>query len=218
MNISMEVGTESFFHRDLDWMLRVGFDFKSKKMETKIQTSLEDRPGVLIVGSSNVGKRTLISRLISVDFEDASESDSSSQVLVHGWIINTKYYTADVSLWIAHLHEGFSVGTLPVLDCLDALVMVFDLNDVSFYPFNLSLLGFLSSTGIGTTRIGRVQSHFQVFNCELFDKIDCEIRRSCLEWCTEHNIEYIEACASNADFDKCLSVSLVLFPPICGLE
>ena len=30
-----------------------------------------------------------------------------------------------------------------------------------------------------------------------------EIKRSCLEWCTEHNIEYIEACASNADFDKC---------------
>jgi len=33
-----------------------------------------------------------------------------------------------------------------------------------------------------------------------------EIRRSCLEWCTQHNIEFIEACASNADFDKCLSV------------
>lgn len=30
-----------------------------------------------------------------------------------------------------------------------------------------------------------------------------EIRRSCLEWCSEHNIEFIEACASNADFDKC---------------
>ncbi|XP_058108489.1 uncharacterized protein LOC131251650 isoform X2 [Magnolia sinica] len=33
-----------------------------------------------------------------------------------------------------------------------------------------------------------------------------EMRRSCLEWCSQHNIEYIEACASNADFDKCLSV------------
>lgn len=32
---------------------------------------------------------------------------------------------------------------------------------------------------------------------------DLDIRRSCLEWCTEHGIEYIEACASNADFDKC---------------
>ncbi|KAJ4960396.1 hypothetical protein NE237_020306 [Protea cynaroides] len=33
-----------------------------------------------------------------------------------------------------------------------------------------------------------------------------EIRRSCLEWCSQYNIEYIEACASNAFFDKCLSV------------
>ncbi|CAN1256479.1 hypothetical protein LINPERPRIM_LOCUS9333 [Linum perenne] len=33
-----------------------------------------------------------------------------------------------------------------------------------------------------------------------------EIRKSCLEWCTERNIEYIEACASNPEFDKCLSV------------
>lgn len=30
-----------------------------------------------------------------------------------------------------------------------------------------------------------------------------DIRRSCSEWCAEHNIEFIEACASNADFDKC---------------
>lgn len=33
-----------------------------------------------------------------------------------------------------------------------------------------------------------------------------EIRDSTLQWCIEQNIEYIEACASNADFDKCLSV------------
>ncbi|KAL2514796.1 GTP binding [Forsythia ovata] len=33
-----------------------------------------------------------------------------------------------------------------------------------------------------------------------------EITKSCLEWCIEHIIEYIEACASNADFDKCLSI------------
>lgn len=30
-----------------------------------------------------------------------------------------------------------------------------------------------------------------------------QIRRSCLQWCTERNIEYIEACVSNPDFDKC---------------
>ncbi|XP_070663900.1 uncharacterized protein [Malus domestica] len=33
-----------------------------------------------------------------------------------------------------------------------------------------------------------------------------EARHTCLEWCNEHNIEFVEACASNADFDKCLSV------------
>lgn len=30
-----------------------------------------------------------------------------------------------------------------------------------------------------------------------------QIKNSCLEWCSQHNIEYVEACASNADFDKC---------------
>jgi hypothetical protein len=33
-----------------------------------------------------------------------------------------------------------------------------------------------------------------------------DIRGACLEWCSENNIEFIEACASNPDFDKCLSV------------
>ncbi|KAL2545472.1 GTP binding [Forsythia ovata] len=33
-----------------------------------------------------------------------------------------------------------------------------------------------------------------------------EITKSCLEWCIEHSIEYIEACASNADFDKCKTI------------
>ena len=47
------------------------------------------------------------------------------------WTIDTKYYTADVSVWMAHLHEGFSIGNLPMLDQLAALVMVFDLSDVS---------------------------------------------------------------------------------------
>ncbi|KAK9706441.1 hypothetical protein RND81_07G124800 [Saponaria officinalis] len=38
------------------------------------------------------------------------------------------------------------------------------------------------------------------------DEPSCDIRRSCMEWCMERNIEYVEACASNVDFDKCLSV------------
>jgi hypothetical protein len=50
---------------------------------------------------------------------------------VNRWSIDTKYYTAYVSLWIAHLHEGFSIGSLPIYNKLAALVMVFDLSDVS---------------------------------------------------------------------------------------
>lgn len=30
-----------------------------------------------------------------------------------------------------------------------------------------------------------------------------DIRGACLEWCSDNNIEFIEACASNPDFDKC---------------
>lgn len=43
-----------------------------------------------------------------------------------------------------------------------------------------------------------------------------EIRDSASQWCIEQNIEYIEACASNADFDKCkwmLGMELFNFPP-----
>ncbi|CAI0464107.1 unnamed protein product [Linum tenue] len=29
-----------------------------------------------------------------------------------------------------------------------------------------------------------------------------QIRRSCFEWCTDRNIEYIEACASNPEFEN----------------
>lgn len=35
-----------------------------------------------------------------------------------------------------------------------------------------------------------------------------EIKSSCLEWCCERNIEYVEVCASNADFDKCERLTL----------
>ncbi|XP_042494284.1 uncharacterized protein LOC122073725 [Macadamia integrifolia] len=45
---------------------------------------LEKRPGILIVGSPNVGKRTLLSRLLALDFDDAS--DSSSEVLSYGYV------------------------------------------------------------------------------------------------------------------------------------
>ncbi|KAK2977162.1 hypothetical protein RJ640_027775 [Escallonia rubra] len=199
--------------------------------------SLQKRPGIFIVGCPNVGKRTLLSRLLSLDFEDAS--DSSSDVLAYGWTINTKYYMADVSLWMADLSDEFSIGPLPMFDQLAALVMVYNMSDLSSF---LALKDWVSRTDIQKFDIllcignkvdllpdhpahveykRRMQklgeswsdphpefSEYGINETEgsslLGDEEpSMEIKSSCVEWCCEHNIEYIEACASNADFDKC---------------
>ncbi|KAA0067927.1 hypothetical protein E6C27_scaffold138G00960 [Cucumis melo var. makuwa] len=202
---------------------------------------LESRPGILFVGSPNVGKRSLLSRLLTADFEDAL--NSSSQVSVHGWTINTQYYTADVSVSVAHLHEDFSIEALPMFNQLDALVMVFDMNDLSSlvtlqdWAAHVDLQKFNVLLCIGN-KVDLVPGHpvhteyrkllqKQRLKDSSIDYSDTaeygisetegssllgdedtswETRRSCLEWCIERNIEFLEACASNADFDKCLSI------------
>lgn len=63
--------------------------------------------------------------------------------LATSWTINTQYYTADVSVSVAHLHEEFSIEALPMFNQLAALVMVFDMNDVS--PFYFASFHFVSS-------------------------------------------------------------------------
>ncbi|KAH9606680.1 hypothetical protein KSS87_014889 [Heliosperma pusillum] len=202
--------------------------------------SIEKRPGIFIIGSPNVGKRTLLSRLLSADLEDAF--DSPSELLVQGWTIDTKYYSADVAVWMAHLHEGFSIGSMPSLSQLAALVMVFDLSELSSLA---ALKKWVSQTDIQRfdillcigNKVDLVPGHpvHEEYSRHLrrpgnasvssdADFLDygisetegssllsdgepsCDISRSCLEWCTERNIEYVEVCASNVDFDKCLSV------------
>ncbi|GAB2231549.1 hypothetical protein Drorol1_Dr00010557 [Drosera rotundifolia] len=201
--------------------------------------TLETRPGILFIGSPNAGKRTLVSRLLGVDFEDA---DSSSEVIAKGWTINTKYYTADVSVWIAHLHEGFSISSLPNSKEFAALVMTFDMSDLAslvalkewvartdIQKFDILLcignkvdlvpghpvhVGYrrrlrrlenpLAYTDDDFTEYGISETE----GTSLLDneELSAEIRKSCIEWCTDRNIEYVEACASNIEFDKCLSV------------
>lgn len=58
--------------------------------------------------------------------------------LLKRWTIDTKYYSANLSIWMAHLGDEFSFSSISVSKQLDALVMVFDLSDVSItspHPF-----------------------------------------------------------------------------------
>lgn len=202
--------------------------------------SVESRPGVLLIGSPNVGKRTLLSRLLSVDIPDTD--DLVGGVLCQGWTIETKYYSADISIWISHLVEEFSLSTLPVSEQLTALVMVFDMNDESSFlalkswAARIDLEKFEILLCIGN-KVDLVPGHISHTNYRRFlqrrgesssdphpdfwdygidetegfsllgdEEPSSEIRSSCLEWCIQYNIEFIEACASNPDFDKCLSV------------
>jgi len=203
--------------------------------------SLETLPGILLVGSPNVGKRTLLSRLLSVEIPETH--DLSSGVLCQGWTIETKYYSADISVWTAHLGEDFSLGLLPNGVKLAALVMVFDMSDELSFS---TLRNWISSIDIKKFEIllcignkadlvpghqahaeyrRRMQrrgestgdphpehSNFGINEEEgsslLWDEeTSIEIRKISLDWCIDNNIEYIEACASNVDFDKCLSVN-----------
>ncbi|KAK8716893.1 hypothetical protein V6N13_044185 [Hibiscus sabdariffa] len=210
----------------------------STRMEAQDETG--KRPSIFIIGCPDVGKRTLISRLASVEFEE--EEEDSSQVVVNGWTIDTKYYSADVSLCMAHLQDGFSVQSLPIFDHSTALVMVFDMSNLSTLA---ALQDWVSYTDIQNfeillcigNKVDRIAGHpvhaeytrrllkladssthpasdftpFGISEDEGSSLLGDEdpssnIRRKCLEWCIDHNIEFIEACASNADFDKCLSV------------
>lgn len=205
-----------------------------------MEGSLEARPGVLLVGAPGVGKRTILSQFLGAEIPDVH--DLSSGVLCQGWTIETKYYSADLSIWTANLGEEFSLDSLPHLDRVAALVMVFDMSDESTL---LTLQSWAASVDIQRfeillcvgnkadlvpghsvhveyrrrmQKLGESSSdpHPDYFNFGINESEGCsllseeepciEIRNSTAQWCIEQNIEYIEACASNADFDKCLSV------------
>ncbi|KAG0490163.1 hypothetical protein HPP92_007026 [Vanilla planifolia] len=202
--------------------------------------SLQGRPGVLFIGCPSVGKRTLLSRLLSIDIPDTS--NLSSEVLCQGWTLETKYYSVELSIWMAHLDDGISFQELLASKKLVALVMVFDMiHEPSFLTLKNWVAGidlgkfeivlcignkadlvpglyahveyrrFLQKSGASSGDSNPEVWDYginEIESCSLLGNQEPSInmKKLCMEWCIEHNIEYIEACASNADFDKCLSV------------
>lgn len=187
------------------------------------------------------------------------------------WTINTKYYSADVSVWISHICDDHS---LPQSHPLVALVMVFDLNEVwdsyirlwvcdwltpppsshlTLYPFFFFFLQLSTLVALQDWASHADISSFDILLCignkvdlvphhpahaeyrrrlsKAYSDIDDEfgisqsegssllgsddtssldIRGTCLDWCRDNNIEFIEACASNPDFDKCNKLHTIL--------
>ncbi|XP_042043304.1 uncharacterized protein LOC121788757 [Salvia splendens] len=185
--------------------------------------SLEKRPAIFVVGSPNVGKRTLISRLLKVDFDD--DSDTSLELSVNGWTINTKYYTADVAVWIANLSDELSITSFPDVNRIVALVMVFDTSDLTTL---VALKEWVSHTDIQKFEIllcignkvdllpghpshveykrrlmklgeSSVNSHLDFSDYGISktegssllgnEEPSLGFKRSCIEWCLEHNID-----------------------------
>ncbi|KAL0907460.1 hypothetical protein M5K25_021873 [Dendrobium thyrsiflorum] len=195
-------------------------------------SSHQSKPGVLIIGCPNIGKRTLLSRLLSIDIPEIP--NLSSGILCQGWNLETKYYSAELSIWTANIDDGISLQRLLASNQLAALESSFitlkdwvtgiDIGNFQIllcignkadlvpghyahaeYRRRLQKQGELSGDPhpeFWDYGISETESYSLLGN----EDPSAEIKKSCVEWCIEHNIEYIEACASNVDFDKCLSV------------
>ncbi|KAL2633388.1 hypothetical protein R1flu_004867 [Riccia fluitans] len=205
---------------------------------------LTTRPSFLLVGPPAVGKRSLLNRLVA---RKTSSLDSLvSGVSCHGWTIDTKYYSADVCVWMGRLDSTFledSNYQQPQYGRCEALVMVFDLSkDSTFkelqdWTTSIQLENFEILLCVGN-KADHVPDHFahaeyrrklqkggesssdphpefwdygidRSEGSSLLEGEDApaeDVRRSRIEWCAERGIEYIEACAVNEVFDKCMSV------------
>lgn len=217
-------------------------DEQNGKQEELGEGSLSSKPSIFMVGSPNVGKRAILGRLLSVEPEDIAVS--SSEITCHSWTIDTKYYTADVCVWIAHIGDKNIESARSLSEHCDALVLVFDLNNSSSFE---ALQDWVSGVEIQNFEIllcvgnkaDLLPGHFahaeyrrQVKKCgesssdphpEFWDygihrdegssllneeeESSYEVERSVTEWCSQNNIEYIEACAINDAFDKCISIN-----------
>ncbi|GMN46282.1 hypothetical protein TIFTF001_015469 [Ficus carica] len=127
---------------------------------------------------------------ISINFDDTSDSTSqepSSLVALQDCVSRNDLQRFEILLCIGSkvdLVPGHPVHSEYRKHLLKA--------EDSFAESHLEFVDYGNSETEGSSLLGG-------------DESSLEIRKSCLEWCTKYNIEFIESCACNPDFDKCLS-------------
>ncbi|KAG9129131.1 hypothetical protein Leryth_006385 [Lithospermum erythrorhizon] len=134
-----------------------------------------------------------------------------------------------------------SIASLPIYDNLQALVMVFDMNDLSSFTalkelvsrtdlqkFDILLCignkvdllpGHPAHVDYRRRLLKRNESSGSTPEFSQYgisenegssllgdEESSVDLRKYCLEWCIDQNIEFVESCASNFEFDKCLSI------------
>lgn len=205
----------------------------------------DDWPRILLVGPPNVGKQSVLQRLLSMGKAKGSPF-SVSGIPSQGWMIETKYYTVDVCISTASLTDRETRENAKAhassSQC-QALVLIFDLSNFSTFDtvrewvatLDLQKLEILLCVGNKADRLPDHFAHreyrkrlqkrgesssdphpeFWDFGIQQTDGSGLlgeeessadQLRSLCVEWCTEHGVEYLEACALDRAFDQCISV------------
>ncbi|KAI5076259.1 hypothetical protein GOP47_0008324 [Adiantum capillus-veneris] len=205
----------------------------------------EDWPRILLVGPPNVGKRSVLQRLLSMGTAKGSPF-STSGILSHGWTIDTKYYTADLCISTASLIDmeaRENAEAYALSNQCQALILIFDLSNFSTFDtvrewvatLDLQRLEILLCVGNKADRLPDHFAHreyrkrlqkrgefgsdphpeFWDFGIQPTDGSSLlgereesadRLRSLCADWCAEHGIEYLEACALDRAFDQCISI------------
>ncbi|KAH7432863.1 hypothetical protein KP509_07G043900 [Ceratopteris richardii] len=205
----------------------------------------ENWPRILLAGPPNVGKRSILQRLLAMGKVKGSPF-SSSGIHSHGWMLETKYYTADVCISTASLVDAETRENAKAYvssNQCQALVLIFDLSNFSTFDtiqewvtaIDRQHLEILLCVGNKADRLPDHFAHreyrrrlqkkgesssephpeFWDFGIQetdgsglLSDKENSadQLRGICMDWCSEHGIEYLEACALDHLFDRCISI------------
>lgn len=158
----------------------------------------ESNGSILVVGAQQVGKYSLVSRLLCPI--TAADKDSDKQQL---WHLDTKYYTTDVS--IHRLHP--SQNALETAASCQGLVLVFTAETEASFSVVSQWAEQLPST-VGEIRLC-VANKVDAIALQGNDAPGQQAmlqRSSWLDavsvWCAENQFEYIEASSTNTQLDK----------------